>query len=136
MGPNVLIGEPAKMDNNIRTLPKEKLVVLETIYGGTVQLPYQSHCGPPKLNYQAFVVKHNTTLYPGEEIKIPIQPSMQCDAISITPRKNYQMCNPQIENAKKGYVKLMNNSEKIVIMPKHSHIADLRTCSCDYSQPR
>ena len=34
LGPNVLIGEPAKMDDNIRTLPKDKLIQLQDIRFG------------------------------------------------------------------------------------------------------
>ena len=129
LGPNVLIGEPAKMDNNIRTLPKEKLIKLQNIYGETVQLPYRSHSGSPQLNYQAFAVRKNIILYPGDEMHIPIQPSMQCDAVNVTPRKQFNLCQPFIANAKKGYANIKNSSENIVMIPKHSHVADLRTCT-------
>ena len=52
LGPNILIGEPGKMDNNIITLPKQKLIQLKNIYGKNVQLPYRSHNGTPKQHYQ------------------------------------------------------------------------------------
>ena len=47
LGPNILIGEPGKMDNDIITLPKQKLIQLRNIHGNIVRLPYRSRMGPP-----------------------------------------------------------------------------------------
>ena len=87
LGPKILIGEPAKMDNHIRTLPKQKLIQLVDVSGKWVQLPYRSHRGTPAQKYQAYAVKTDTILYPAESMQIPIQPSMQCSAVSVTMRK-------------------------------------------------
>ena len=53
---------------------------------------------------------------------------MQCNAVQVSLRKEFQFCNPIIQNAKRQYVQLRNNSENIVFIPKHSHLADLRIC--------
>ena len=68
LGPHVLIGEPGKMDNDIITIPRKKLIQLKNVHGKTIQLPYRSRQGSPLQQYQAFVVKQNTTLYPGDEL--------------------------------------------------------------------
>ena len=39
------------------------------------------------------------------------------------------MCNPVISNAKKTYVKIKNESNQIVCLPKHAHLADIRCCT-------
>ena len=38
------------------------------------------------------------------------------------------MCHLFMDNAKKGYVKVNNDSESIINLSKHSHVIDLRTC--------
>ena len=89
LGPSVLIGEPGKMDNNIVTFPKQKLIQLVDIYGRNIKLPYHSLVGPPVMEYQPFSVKQNIVLYPGETLHIPVPPSMQCNAVSATLRRDY-----------------------------------------------
>ena len=69
-GPNVLIGEPGKLDNNIVTFPKQKLIQIADIQGNYVHLPYHSHRGEPLLPYQPHTVKQNVVLYPQE---VPIE---------------------------------------------------------------
>ena len=128
LGPKILIGEPAKMDNDIRTLPKQKLIQLVDVSGKWVQLPYRSHRGTPAQKYQAYAVKTDTILYPADSMQIPIQPSMQCSAVSVTMRKPYNFCKPSIQNANKGHVLVSNDSDKIVYIKKNDHLADLRIC--------
>ena len=94
-----------------------------------MQIPYRSHQGTPLQQYHAFAVKQNTTLYPGDELVIPVPPSMQCSAINVTLRRGFEMCNPVIKNAKKTHITLSNNSNQIVYVPKHTHLADLRICT-------
>ena len=128
LGSNVLIGEPGKVDNDVITFPRQKLIQLTDIHGGVIKLPYHSRRGPPPQHYQAHQLKNRTTLYPGQEIDIPIPPSMQCNAVNITMRRDFSISDPVITNAKKNYVKMKNETDKIVMIPKHSHFADLRTC--------
>ena len=42
--------------------------------------------------------------------------------------REFQICHPSIENTKKEYVRIKNNSNDIILIPKHSHILDLRSC--------
>lgn len=101
------------MDNDIRTLPKQKLIQLKNILGQPVKVPYRSHKGTPLLKYQAYAVKADTVLYPGESMKIPVNPSMQCRAVNVTMRKPYLFSDPCIQNANDGYVMISNNSNQI-----------------------
>ena len=128
LGSNVLIGEPGKMDNNIITFPRQKIIQLTDVHGGVVKLPYHSRRGAPLQQYQAHQVKNRTTLYPGQELDIPVPPSMQCRAINVTMRRDFAISDPIVTNAKRNYVKVKNKTDKIITIPKHSHIADLRSC--------
>ena len=128
LGSDILIGEPGKMDNNIVTFSTQKLIQLQAVNGRVVKLPYRSRRGAPTNDYQAFRIKTSTTLYPGQQLDIPVPPSMQCNAVNVTMRRDFQISKPKIENAQKTYVKIKNNSNQIIFLPKHSHVADLRTC--------
>ena len=84
LGPNVLIGEPGKMDNNIVTFPKQKLIQLTSKEGRSIRLPYHSHCGTPLKDYQAYSVKEDVKLYPLKTFNIQIPAAMQCDAVVMS----------------------------------------------------
>ena len=114
LGPNILIGEPGKMDNGIVTFPKQKLIQLETENGNIIKLPYHSHNNKPSKEYQAYSVKKPTILYPGENLSIPIPPSMQCNAVNVTMRREFAMCEPVIDNANKTYVNIQNTLDRTV----------------------
>ena len=128
LGSNVLIGEPGKFDNNIITYPRQKLIQLTDNHGRVVKLPYHSRRGAPGQHYKAYQVKTNTTLYPNQHLKIPVPPSMQCSNVNVTLRRDFVVSDPVLDNAKKGYISIRNNGNNIVNIPKHSHIADIRTC--------
>ena len=114
LGSNVLIGEPGKMDNNIITFPRQKIIQLTDVHGGVVKLPYHSRRGAPLQQYQAHQVKNRTTLYPGQELDIPVPPSMQCRAINVTMRRDFAISDPIVTNAKRNYVKVKNKTDKII----------------------
>ena len=80
LGPNVLIGEPGKMDNEIVTFPSQKLIQLRTNSGRLIKLPYHSRSGKPLKSHQAFSLKQSEILYPNDVLKIPIPAYMQCNA--------------------------------------------------------
>ena len=128
LGSSILIGEPGKYDNNIVTFPRQKLIQLLDVNNCIVKLPYKSRRGSPGLNYQSFQVKCHTTLYPEEEIDIPIPPSMQCKKVNVTMRRDFAISEPVFDNPHKGYVRIKNNSKFVKVLPKHSQIADVRTC--------
>ena len=128
LGSNILIGEPGKMDNDIVTFPREKLIKLININGEAVKIPYHSRKGQPAQNYKACQVKSQTTLYPGDQINIPIPPSMQCNKINVTLRRDFSFAEPVLCNAKKQQLSIQNKTNNIVSVPKLSHLADLRTC--------
>ena len=64
-----------------------------------------------------------------EILHIPVPPSMQCNAVSVTLRRGFSFSNPVIDNAKKTFVQIRNNSNAAVFLPKNAHIADLRVCA-------
>ena len=127
LGPNVLIGEPGKVDNDIITFPKQRLIQLTDVSGRKIKIPYHSHTGKPSLNHHPYSVKRTTIIYPQEIFHIPIPPSMQCNAINVTMRRGFSL-DPVIQNGKKTFVQLQNTSQELMFMPKHAHIADLLTC--------
>ena len=129
LGSDILIGEPAKYDNNIVTFPREKLIQLQDVHHQVIKLPYHSRRGHPGLHYQSYRVKTPTTLYPGQELKILIPPSMQCKKINVTFRRDCLIAKPVLRNTKKGHVSIKNASNKIVTIPKNMHVADLRMCT-------
>ena len=96
------------MDNNIITRAKQKLIQLADVYGRSVRLPYQFRRGSPLSTYQAYTVMNDTVIYPQENLLVQVPPSMQCNAVNITLRKEFSFSNPRIENAKKGYVHIKN----------------------------
>ena len=125
LGPYVLIGEPGKMDNGIITYPQEKLIQIVNLSGNIIKIPYRSHNIKPSKYHQAHSVKQSTVLYPQEEPNIPVPPSMQCNSVNITMRRGFDVNVPTIDNAKKTYVKIKNESERLLFMPKNSHVADI-----------
>ena len=103
-GPNILIGEPGKIDNDINTIQKKKLIQLRNTLGHVIHLTYRSRIGPPPNCYKAFTVKTNIPLFPDEGLEIPIPLSMQSDALNIPMRRGFDFCEPRIENSKKDLV--------------------------------
>ena len=120
-----MVADPCK---DSATFSKQKLIQLTTKEGRSIKLPYHSHCGTPLKDYQAYSVTEDVTLYPLETLNIPIPAAMQCDAVVMSLRKNFKFCEPVIQNAKKRYIQIKNDSESVVFIPKHTHLADLRVC--------
>ena len=48
LGVDILVGEPAKVDNEIVTIPHERLVEMNNIAGKRVKLPYSSRQASPQ----------------------------------------------------------------------------------------
>ena len=116
LGPSILVGEPGKMDNDIITFPKQKLIQFKYIHGDSIKIPYHSRHGKPSLLHQAYSTNKITVVYPGEALRIPVVAAMQCNAVNVSLRREFSFAMPTIQNAKKGYVEIENKSDNIIVV--------------------
>ena len=126
LGTKILVGEPGKRDNNIVTLPTEKLIEFRNTKNN-ITMPYHSS-KKGKNDYMLARIQRSTTLQPGESVDVPLNEEMTDRNLAITPRSGVEWLRPEIKEAKGGAVELYNTSESVVKLNKGDQIADIRSC--------
>ena len=85
LGCDVLVGEPAKSDNNIITIPSKKLILFSH-KGKTVVEPYLN-VNKAGDTYAVGRVSKKTTLYPGDKVDLPLpQQFYSSQHVVVNPR--------------------------------------------------
>lgn len=134
LGCPILIGEPAKKDNFISTIPSDKIISTLDTKGTPCSLPYDSK---PVLYNRNFICRSNTlrVLFPGDKMAVDLPTMFAGDSeILFTPRysthKNdqthlpAQTCTPQ-----NNQVQIKNLGNLPIKILKNQHIGDLSPLS-------
>ena len=123
LGTKCLLGEPAKLRNNLICLPRQKMVIIAN--GPDVKYaPYDED----KPKYSVARSISSIELKPGEQILYQLPESLSLEPwIAVSPRADTcHWLQPSIQQPRSGTVYLTNSSHQLVRIKKSDHIADLR----------
>ena len=124
LGVSCLIGKPGIENNNIICLPKKKIVVL----AGGSSVHHTSY-SQKNQNYVLARAVQAVTLQPNDSIAycLPV-PLNHHQYVAITPRpQSLKWLSPMMQEVRNGRICLVNNSDSIITIKKHDHLADLRS---------
>ena len=127
LGVPILIGEPGKMDNRIRTVSHEKEIITETTSGKPVAIPYLTAENIRGIN-KSFLLrsKENQYIFPKDSQTISLPQSYkEGSTVFIVPRKNEDWITPTTKVVQNNSVTISNDSDRIVQLKKNQHYADV-----------
>ena len=127
LGVNLLIGEPGKLDNCIRTDPLRRVVETLDIKGRSIIVNYSD-----KAHKKSALIRATTsqTLYVGDSLQIQVPRELKSEkCLSIHPHKGNQWLSPTLSQSLGNNVILKNSSKLPVFIKKGEHLAELRAMS-------
>ena len=132
LGCPVLIGQPAKISNEIVTLPHKHKLTLKDIHGieHTISYPLP----PPKemFVYETLKSPNLQILYPGENLTFKLSNQFSnCKMISFTPRPDFLLTPAFIKVDGNLNISISSASSFPITIPKHAHVGDVRS-AIDY----
>ena len=132
LGVELLLGEPAKIDNEIVTIPHKQLVEVTNMKGARIKLPYITK--EESSDGKVFRCKSASqeVLYPKMSLKI----KMPCHLghvkfVAVTPKNpsKHKWLQPQVlEISNEGCINIVNSSDETVLISKLEHFADAMPC--------
>ena len=124
LGCDCLCGEPGKSDNNIITIPRNRLILF-CFQGETFPVSYLSSS---RSKYSVCRVSAAKTIFPEDTIKIQVPEKLSGEShVAITPRRGHDCWyQPGIYNVENSCIELSNITERLVNIPKSSQIGDIR----------
>ena len=124
LGCPFLLGEPAKMTNNIICLPRQKLILLAN--GEDVQCANYDENG---IKYTLVRAISNVVLNPGDQLQYKLPDEFQQEEyVAISPRPNSaHWLLPTILHPVDNIVYISNSTTFPVEIKKLSHLADIRS---------
>ena len=130
LGTTILIGQPTKVDHNIITNPRLNQIQFHDIHNVPHTIKYP--LSPPKEYFESHVCRYDQTkiLYPGDELEYQLpQKFSSVKRVVFSPRselqqQGFQPTHYSLQPNLK--MKILNETENILILPKHSHFADVR----------
>ena len=132
LGVDILVGEPAKVDNEIVTIPHERLVEMNNIAGKRVKLPYSSRQASPQHYTFRCKTPVNETIYPKTKKKIKLPSRLRhAKVVAITPKhsKLHSWFSPQVLCiGEDGCVTITNETMMPVKLSRLEHFADIIEC--------
>ena len=123
LGTECLLGEPAKIRNNLVCLPRQKLVVIAN--GQDVKyIPYNQD----EHRYSLLRAVSSLKLNPGEQLSCPLPSSLSFESyVAVSPRLNTSnWLKPSMQRPCNGAIFLTNSSNEPVYVKKADHLADVR----------
>ena len=132
LGVDILIGEPGKADNKIVTIPHHKIIKVGDDKK-KITLPYWPKKAFSTSKYVACKAVKTQVIYPEEEITFELPAELKTETrVNLMPRRSSVHCtwiNPSNSLVRSdGSVGIKNNSNVPILLKKHDHFADIRTC--------
>ena len=132
LGVDLLVGEPAKIDNEIVTFPHKRLIEMWNSAGKRVKLPYFSQIKYPSTSIFQCKAPSNETIYPSSKLKIKLPVDFWgAGSVIMTPKnpKTHTWIKPH-EAAVDGHgcVVLENDTNLPVKLSRLEHFADVTPC--------
>ena len=130
LGTAILIGQPTKVDHNIITDPRQSQIQFLDIHNVSHTVKYP--LSPPKEYFESHVCRLDRTkvLYPEDEIEYQLpQKFSSVKRVVFSPRselqrQGFQPTHYSLMPSLK--IKIKNETDNVMILPKHSHFADVR----------
>ena len=132
LGVDFLAGEPAKVDNEIVTIPHKRLIEMKNVAGKKVKLPYVSK--NEKSNPSIFRCRASCSevIYPGGKLKLKLPIRLKQEkAVYVSPKQPNQHAwlTPRIYSVTdEGFVEINNETSSPVKLAKLEHFADVYCC--------
>ena len=132
LGVDILIGEPGKADNQIVTIPHHKIIKVGDSKKKII-LPYWPKKMSLTSKYVVCKALKTQVIYPGEVINFELPAELKTETnVNLMPRRSLakQTCilpsNIPVKND--GSVEIKNGSDIPILIKKHQHYADIRSC--------
>ena len=128
LGVNLLIGEPGKLDNYIRTDSLRRIVKTRDLYGRKAVVKYSNQPVPTLTTLvRADITK---TLFVGESMKVKVPVEMTSEEyLCVFPHHRNQWLSPSTVRIIEDEITLENSSNLPVHIKKGDHLAELRIMS-------
>ena len=132
LGVDLLLGEPAKIDNQITTIPHKRLIEVKNVKGVKVKLPYGNvHKDDKKLVFHC-KASESKVIYPtmGVQIKLPSE-FKERNEVAVIPKDSlrHRWIQPQIiPVGHGGSITITNNKDDPCIVSRLEHFADVVPC--------
>ena len=132
LGVDILLGQPAKIDNCIVTIPHKSLILFKSIDNADQKVSYPLRNNKELKLHAVMRVKNSVTIFPGEQYThhLPNQFMMQKKALITERPSNLSWIKSQIVDVANGLVTIENTTPFPVHLKKHEHIADVVNVQC------
>ena len=128
LGCAILVGQPAKISNEIVVYPHKSKLSLKDVHGiqHTVSYPL-----PPPTDmsiHETIKTKSHTVLYPEDELTVSLPNQFSTvKRVTFSPRPNFEALAPVYTKVNSNLeITLTNSSSRPISIPKHAHIGDVR----------
>ena len=124
LGCDCLCGEPGKSDNNIITIPRNRLILF-CFQGETHPVPYLSSS---RSKYSVCRVSAAKTIFPEDTIKIQVPEKLSEEShVLISPKRGHECWyQPGVYNVKHGFIELSNVTKNPVNIQRSAQIGEIR----------
>ena len=133
LGCPILIGQPAKIANEIVMYPHKFKIEMKDIHGVKHLISYPLPPPPETLPSETLKTVAPTVLYPEESISFTLSNQFSnCKDVVFSPRPSYSSLTPSYLPVQGNLTIHLTNTSSIPInIPKHAHIGDIRA-AIDY----
>ena len=129
LGVDLILGQPAKVDNRIVTIPHMQVIELPDQNGNVQTVSYPP---PPETSSSFSVLKitSSSTVVPNDSLQLQVPPSLagHTHLAIASPPDNEEMFPPQIIKIENNIIKIPNQSTEVFAFKKHQVVAHLRAC--------
>ena len=133
LGCPVLIGQPAKITNQIVTIPHKSKVELKDVHGLHHSISYPLPPPPDMFVYETLKNSSYKVLHPDDKLVFCLSNQFStCKMVSFTPRPNFNNLTPAYLKVNDNLeIEVHNTSPLPIVIPKHAHVGDVRN-ALDY----
>ena len=127
LGTDILLGQPAKIDNCIITVPHKSHVKFLCTEGKEHKVSYPVRYNDEIKLHEVMKVKEALTIYP-DQVFVYQLPNhfLTQNKVTVTERTSKDpWLDTQIVDVNNGCIQLKNNNDRAIYLRKHQHIADI-----------
>ena len=129
LGTDILIGQPAKIDNQIVTIPHKQQVSFRDIHGKDHICRTVTKAGSSKVPAEVVRCMEKMTLYPGDTFRFKVPEKFQKNRVVFSPRKpllEIGFTPKVLKLTKDRHIEIVNDTDCLANWKKDTHIGDLR----------
>ena len=122
LGSDLILGEPGKVRNNISTNPANKTISCNR-EGHVMTKPYFD---PQNSSPSICRIQEHTTIFPDDEVQLPVPENLQHSTVTIVPRKEFSSAFEPSCKFIEDKIVIKNISPLPVNVKKYTHMIDIR----------